>query len=385
MQTPSKTTAVRILFATVLVSVLFLSSNTWQLGHAYTTISPPTPVSRLSLERGPMTALNVASRIYVINLPHRTRRRLDMERLRYSLGLDFTYVDGTEADGEAVYKIMRHIAAFRALTSPRKTNKPPPPPFGWPQEVETLVESESPLAMEGSDFWSSDTVDFPDPYAHEPLTCAYDNFTLEPYSPLTPPYRLLTKERLACWHSHWRVIRSIADGHDDVCVVLEDDVDMELDIRQRLLGVWDSLPSAWDIVFLGTLSRMRTRNAMFDCYAGHCWSDESKKPAIASYHSPNWNAAKFATSLHPSTSPKCTHAYALSKAGARRLAVYLRYPPFAYSRAIDQAISWLVESGKLRSYSIVPSVVIQRKVDNSSIFGGRGSSWRDNLTRGVYT
>jgi GR25 family glycosyltransferase involved in LPS biosynthesis len=47
------------------------------------------------------------------------------------------------------------------------------------------------------------------------------------------------------------VIRSIADGQDDVALVLEDDVDMELDIRQRLLGVWDSLPSVWDIVFLG--------------------------------------------------------------------------------------------------------------------------------------
>ena len=91
------------------------------------------------------------------------------------------------------------------------------------------------------------------------------------------------------------------------------------------------------------------------------------------------------TTLHPSTSPKCTHAYALSRTGARRLAVYLRHPPFAYSRAIDQAISWLVESGKLRGYSIVPSIVVQRKVDDSSISSGRGSSWRDNLTRGVFS
>ena len=185
-----------------------------------------------------------------------------MERLRYSLGLDFTYVNGTEADGEAVDKIMKHVVAFRAPASPRKTNNPPPPVFGWPHGVDTLVESEYPLGMEGSDLWPFGTVDLPDPYVHEPLTCAYDNSTLELYSPQTPPYRLLTKERLACWHSHWRVIRSIADGQEGVSLVLEDDVDMELDIRQRLLGVWNSLPSAWDIVFLGILSQMPTRDAI---------------------------------------------------------------------------------------------------------------------------
>ena len=208
-----------------------------------------------------MSTLSVASRIYVINLPQRTRRRLGMEQLRLSLGLDFTYINGTEAEGEAVYRIMRHILAFRALASSQKTNRPPPPDFRWPQEVDALVESESPLGMEGSDLWPFDTVDFPDPYGHEPLTCAYDNSTFAPYSPQTPPYRLLTRERLACWHSHWRVIRLIADGQDDVSLVLEDDVDMELDIRQRLLGVWDYLPSPWDIVFLGTLSWMDARNA----------------------------------------------------------------------------------------------------------------------------
>lgn len=255
-------TFIRILFATALVFVLFLSSHTWRPGYAYTTISPAIPESHLSLERGPMSTLNVASRIYVVNLPKRTRRRLDMERLRYSLGLDFTYVNGTEADGETVDRIMTHVLAFRALASSQEISRPSPPAFGWPQEVDTLVESDSPLGMKGSDLWPSSTVDLTEAYAHEPLTCAYDNSTLDVYSPQTPPYRLLTKERLACWHSHWRVIRLIADGQEDVSLVLEDDVDMELDIRQRLLGLWDFLPAAWDIVFLGTLLRMRTRGTI---------------------------------------------------------------------------------------------------------------------------
>ena len=64
--------------------------------------------------------------------------------------------------------------------------------------------------------------------------------------------------------------------------------------------------------------------------------------------------------------------------------MYLRYPPFAYSRAIDQAIAWLVKSGKLKSYSLVPSVVVQRKADESDVIGGIGSGWKDSLSRGVF-
>ena len=177
---------------------------------------------------------------------------MDMEQLRYTFGLDFTYVNGTEGDGDSVQNIMRHVAALRTLEGSQETNLSPPTAFEWPQGVDALVESESPLDMKGSDLWlSNDILDLLDPPSHVPLTCAYGDSTLEPYSPQTPTYRLLTKERLACWHSHWRVIRLIADGQDDVSLVLEDDVDMELDIRQRLLGVWDFLPSAWDIVFLG--------------------------------------------------------------------------------------------------------------------------------------
>ena len=199
-----------------------------------------------------MSTLNVASRIYVINLPKNTRRRMDMEQLRYTFGLDFTYVNGTEGGENTVQRIMRHVAALRALGSYHGARATPPTAPKWPQDVDALVESGSPLDNKGSDLWFSDDIDFSE---HGPLTCAYEDSTLEPYSSQTPPYQLLTKERIACWHSHWRVIRLIGDGQDDVSLVLEDDVDMELDIRQRLLGVWDSLPNTWDIVFLGHAAR----------------------------------------------------------------------------------------------------------------------------------
>ena len=174
-----------------------------------------------------------------------------MEQLRYTLGLDFAYVNGTEADEDTVQRIMKHVSALRTLEGFHGANFSLSTAFEWPQDVDGFVESEFPLDRQGSDLWLSDDTKFSDSPSHEALTCASGNSTLEPYSPQTPPYRLLTKERLACWHSHWRVIRLIAGAQDDVSLVFEDDIDMELDIRQRLLGVWSSLPSTWDIVFLG--------------------------------------------------------------------------------------------------------------------------------------
>ena len=254
MLVSSRAAFIGTLLATTLFSVLFLSSTTWRVGNALTLISPPTihgPHS--SLERNSMPTLNVASRIYVISLPKDTRRRAGMEQLRYTLGLDFTYVNGTESNGDTVQRIMRHVAALRTPEGSHETNPSLSIPFEWPQDADALVESESFLDRQGSDLWLSDDMKPYDSPFREPLTCASGNSTLESYSPQTPPYRLLTKERLACWHSHWRVIRLIADGQDGASFVLEDDVDMELDIRQRLLGVWDSLPSVWDIVFLGSV------------------------------------------------------------------------------------------------------------------------------------
>jgi hypothetical protein len=90
------------------------------------------------------------------------------------------------------------------------------------------------------------------------------------------------------------------------------------------------------------------------------------------------------TFLHPSYGPKCTHAYVVSRRGARRILLHLRHPPFAYSRAIDQALMWLVQSGRLKSFSVVPSVVVQRKVGESDILNGAGSEWKETLIRGVF-
>ena len=116
---------------------------------------------------------------------------------------------------------------------------------------------------------------------------------------------------------------------------------------------------------------------------GHCWSNETFYPALNAHD--NTMAFNGAISyIHPSKTPRCNHGYALRRPGARRLLVQLRYPPFAYSRSIDRAIAWLIQNDRVKSFSLFPSIVVQRKTTNSDIMPGKGSDWKDNLIDGVY-
>ena len=127
----------------------------------------------------------------------------------------------------------------------------------------------------------------------------------------------------------------------------------------------------------------------------------------------NTSHKSYTFALHPSVSPKCTHAYVVSKSGANRIIRHLRtsanrssYPdlseaylngnatqdetpscrdsrcsgtPFAYCRALDQALVRLIQGGRLQAFSIVPSLVVQTKDSPSDIMHGNGSRWRDEL------
>jgi hypothetical protein len=68
--------------------------------------------------------------------------------------------------------------------------------------------------------------------------------------------------------------------------------------------------------------------------------------------------------------------------GARKLLAHLEYPPFAYSRAIDQAYAYLIETGRLIAYTIDPALVIQRKVDKSDL--GTSEKWSETLYNPVF-
>ncbi|KAH8101413.1 hypothetical protein BXZ70DRAFT_91610 [Cristinia sonorae] len=322
-------------------------------------------------------AMGLFSDIFVVSLPGRMDRRADMERERQALAVNWTWVDATPSNDHIVQTILNEVRHLRDSLSRSNDSLPS---FQWPVDMDVF-----PLPpFAGSDLWTAPTaassgspLGVPPtaiaPVPLRPLTCAMQNSTVgPPYEPSLPPYMHLTPAKVACWYSHLQVIRKIAmDLNADTrcnqaALVLEDDVDMEKDIQERLHGIWTALPQGWDVIFLG-----------------HCWSNETYYPAVATIKT---ESSMLQTSLHPSFSPKCTHAYALSRTGALKLLNHLRFPPFAYSRALDQAIAWLVSTGRLNSYSVVPSIVVQRKIGRSDVDGGRegfGSDWRDTLADGV--
>ncbi|KAI1789156.1 hypothetical protein LXA43DRAFT_1022094 [Ganoderma leucocontextum] len=345
--------------------------------------------------------LGVFSQIFVISLAMRLDRRAALEQLRRALALNWTYVDAISPEHAIITGVSECVRFLRqqnnarffewspdldgATTSTSNTSlmdktRPsvfsvpcvPPIPAGNPAIApiagfnhcltpnESLPVVSKPRLHESSSTASSSVM---------PLTCAVANriHGVE-FHPSLPTHMLLTPSKLACWYSHISAIARFAGqahGSRGAALFLEDDIDMERDIRQNVELVWSFLPSGWDIVFLG-----------------HCWSNESHYPALIKIQ----QLESLDITIHPSFAPKCTHAYALSHSGAHRLLLHLLHPPFSYSRALDQAFSWLVESKRLKAFSLVPSIVVQRKVDKSDIDGGEdglGSKWKDHLKHGI--
>jgi hypothetical protein len=213
--------------------------------------------------------LGLAANIFVISLPRRVDRRKEMEALREVLGLQWTYVDAIESTDEVVTKILDRVQSQRRTTY-NETNDGHFPTqsttkrvFRWPDDIDLLASSREPLqpdlwfsAFSGPGATLNPTLDHYSPSdlsgnAPAPLMCATEDDIVMPYVSGLPDFRILTAPKIACWHSHLSVIRRVANNEQKVTLVLEDDVDIERDIRQRLASVWGLLPKTWDIVFLG--------------------------------------------------------------------------------------------------------------------------------------
>ncbi|KAI0307490.1 hypothetical protein B0F90DRAFT_1621266 [Multifurca ochricompacta] len=364
-----------LFFATVTLGCVFFRNSDNSSTGDYERSSRVNPAIQNSFYPSPQlrppvvsdNLLNIVSKIFVISLPRRIDRRIQMDLLKDTLRLDWTYRNACEANAPIVTTIL-HQNQGEVIVSV----------FDWPRDLDNMIYSQAMLQPFGADLWTlPSSHGLPDLAAHAelapatldlpPLACATGNDISAPFSPDLPLHRHLTAAKVACWYSHSQIIREIANSKHEAVLVLEDDVDMERDIGRRLQALWSALPSDWDIVYLG-----------------HCWSSESRFTPLRSVilHLPGGHTAQ--SVLHPANAPKCTHAYVLSRIGARRIVAHLSHPPFAYSRAIDQALAWLVQSGRLRAFSIVPPVVVQRKIDSSDVMPGLGSAWRNKLYDGVF-
>ncbi|THV00600.1 hypothetical protein K435DRAFT_656838 [Dendrothele bispora CBS 962.96] len=328
---------------------------------------------------GSPLAWGFVHKTYVISLPHRDDRRVDIDKLMAHFEVEnWVYHDGTYANTPFIKDTMRHVQSLRA-SADYSTSQTVHLPFSWPEDSEeTYVSNQtitSAIPLSGSELWRADSVkDVVMP--EEPLICAEDNFRLEKFSEELPQWRYLTTERVATYHSHLTAVRRIVDDNtklgvdlhrepgkvqDHIALVLEDDIDMEVDIKARMAELMPLLPYDWDMLFLG-----------------FCWSKETEHAEIIGEYS-----RPIKNHLHPSFQPRCLHAYALSPAGAVRLLKHLRHPPYAYGRSVDLATEWLVWEKRLKSFTVVPPVIIQRKVTKTDITLVGGAHWPESLENGV--
>jgi GR25 family glycosyltransferase involved in LPS biosynthesis len=186
--------------------------------------------------------LGVAKKLYVLSLPHRSDRRQEMEQLKKALGLKWKYIEALDMKDPLVGKVMDSVRAIRATNMGQ---------FIWPAEMPPPTKH---LSQWDTGLLSL-SAKIPGNRPAEPLVCATNNNSIEAYQPDLPEFRILTPARISCWYSHTTVIETIANDNslkdDDAVIVLEDDVDMELDIKARLKHLWTYLPKDWDIVYLG--------------------------------------------------------------------------------------------------------------------------------------
>ncbi|KAG6849761.1 hypothetical protein H0H93_005443 [Arthromyces matolae] len=149
----------------------------------------------------PSLTFGFASKIYVLSLPARTDRRRDMEHLRKTLGLDWTYIEAIDAENPIVNRILNSVRLIRSTRSFDSA-------FTWPS-VEAGIDE--PIDAWDSDFLAPMSTHEQKPSYYRPLVCATDNDTITPYDPSLPEHRLLTAARIACWYSHLSVIHNIAN------------------------------------------------------------------------------------------------------------------------------------------------------------------------------
>lgn len=215
-----------------------------------------------------------------------------------------------------------------------------------------------------------------------------------------------------CYRGHADIWRKIIDGPEETALVIEDDVDWEVDWRDaisRLVMPFSTLLSSeandgqlrqpseadpwsyrdWDTLFLGACTEkvMQAGQHPPDVDLDHLpvviWNDTTVAHSDAwsrsftdifkAYNAtiPVWDtpSAERQRLVARSVWPICTGSYAITKRGAARAL----YKASRRLLPVDVSLGDAVLSGALKSYTVVPSLISQYKVEKTTTETGRTS------------
>ncbi|GAA6010964.1 hypothetical protein JCM10207_004016 [Rhodosporidiobolus poonsookiae] len=304
--------------------------------------------------------------IYVLSLPSRKDRREQMSELARAHGLQLTFVDATLKSEPFLKWIVERAVEVRKerLQIMSKARGVPVSSIGGlTVGNDWLVQT--PVNTTKKPFPTRHDPRFPTGNWVDYLEAHDDAGTLSELRPDNPDLNVTEamwdqNERIAgrqvnegvisTFWGHTRAIKQIIKNKDRSALVLEDDVDVEWDLERLWSRIERRLPEDWDASLLG-----------------HCWGKELYRPQYLHPH------------LHQSTAPLCLHAYALSYKGASRALSLLNNPWTAYQTAVDTAVPSFISFRLLKSFSVEPPLIIQRKDGPSDIQDGIGSKWRGLL------
>ncbi|KAJ1947988.1 hypothetical protein EC988_005361, partial [Linderina pennispora] len=147
--------------------------------------------------------------------------------------------------------------------------------------------------------------------------------------PQVPPQHHIRSLELACMRSHMNALNDAIIHNYKTTLLLEDDIDMESDIKQRLGELLPAMPSKWDVL-----------------YIGHCTREAFDK---TEYHPHLFRARR----------PSCTHAYAVTLEGAKRLLMLLQEQWPNPKGPYDVTLIDLIKRKKIEALSVEPPYIIQ--------------------------
>lgn len=266
-----------------------------------------------------------------------------MSLLAKALDVDFTFYNGTSYQSEVIHTILERARYMREregvilkstsdLTKLAPGEPLPQSSPDYPFDKAALLRGADVTEPAGADLW---VLPADDPRAPKPALPPAPKPDTRPrihqimgdlentkrfMADPNLPFEDVRPSVVACWNSHYSVIRRFAvssGAEDGAILVMEDDVDMEFDIEATLRAEMEGLPADWDMIL-----------------PGYCDSTETD-------HRPEPGHPRLRRSHHP----LCNHGYIVSRRGARRMVSLFRSPMFAYSRPHDQAKQFLIRQG----------------------------------------
>ncbi|KAE9979395.1 hypothetical protein EG328_000880 [Venturia inaequalis] len=193
---------------------------------------------------------------------------------------------------------------------------------------------------------------------------------------------------LGCWRSHANVWRKIINEDIATAIILEDDADWDVNVKEQMFlqsqailsnpnlvtndnSVENGKPyrDDWDIFFLGACGVSphvnKTANVGPYLVVKDPFMEERRKLTPTFIDSLNHFGVheEGERVLFRASATLCTTGYAVSKKGAGRLLYHIGWKDF--SSPVDNEMSWRIEDGSVRGITTAPAIFAMFKTNSS--------------------